>query len=349
MKTALIIFVIIVLVVIVALLIGVVMNSFDSESLSKNEIISTSYDITEAFSSIDISESANDITIEPTDGEARLSVIHRKSVSHTVEVINGKLTVREISETKWYENLSFGLKSTKTVLYLPVGEYDLLQFTSLSGDISVNESLNFRSIILSSASGNISVKSEKCDVLSIESSSGEIAIDNVSNAELSLLSSSGDVDIRNSDIKSLTAETSSGNIKLTSTHVAGSVSLMSSSGDTKINSLTLVSLVHKSSSGVFDAYDVIAESDIVIGTSSGDVELKSSDAPSITVNTSSGDVFATLISDKNYDVISRSGNVKVPEKDRYPDSEDGDNPMEPEGYCKVRASSGNIEISVKNN
>ncbi len=349
MKKILIILIIAVLVAVVALLIAVGMNSFDSESLSKNDIISTSYDITETFSSVDISESVNSIQILPTDGEAKLTVTHKRNVTHSVEVNNGKLTVCEQSETKWYENISFNLKSTKTVLYLPEGEYYSLRLTTLSGEIYIDKDYKFDEILLASASGSISAEAQKCKLLSIETSSGEIALDGISDAELLILSSSGDVSVRNSSLKSISLETSSGNIKLTSTELSGTLSLISSSGDTKINSITLASLSHRSSSGDFDAYDVISDADIIITTSSGDVDLKSSDAKSITVNTSSGDVFATLLSDKSYDVISRSGNVRIPENDRDTDSDAEDAPAEPTGFCKVRTSSGEIEISVKGN
>jgi DUF4097 and DUF4098 domain-containing protein YvlB len=73
-----------------------------------------------------------------------------------------------------------------------------------------------------------------------------------------------------------------------------------------------------------------------IRTASGDVSMLQSDAGHIVIDTTSGEVEISLLSGKDFQVSSTSGDLSYPASDATG------------GICRVETTSGDIEIRVNN-
>lgn len=71
--------------------------------------------------------------------------------------------------------------------------------------------------------------------------------------------------------------------------------------------------------------------DATIKTTTGDVELEDFDAANIYIKVTSGNVVGTILSSKNFNAASITGDVKVPQ------TTEG-------GICEIKATTGNINI-----
>ena len=60
------------------------------------------------------------------DGTCKVVAFQKKGTSHTVEVVNGTLTIRFVNEKKWYDYINFNIQESKLTIYLPQAQYDAL-------------------------------------------------------------------------------------------------------------------------------------------------------------------------------------------------------------------------------
>ena len=108
-----------------------------------------------------------------------------------------------------------------------------------------------------------------------------------------------------------------------------------SSGSMKLTDIRAETLSAKISSGKLIMTDVIAEGDAEIDVGSGGVVLDGFDAATIDIHVSSGGVKGTLLTAKMFDTHVSSGSVNVPPSDASA------------GLCKIRVSSGSINLAIK--
>ena len=134
--------------------------------------------------------------------------------------------------------------------------------------------------------------------------------------KLSVDSDTGKVSVSGSpDCESLEIQSDTGNITVENVKASGSVSIESNTGKVTLNG-------------------VVAGEMLYAKTSTGNVSLDSCDGSTVNITTSTGDVSGTLLTEKYFDAHSGTGDVTVPS---------GRNG----GKCKIRCSTGNIKISVK--
>ena len=79
---------------------------------------------------------------------------------------------------------------------------------------------------------------------------------------------------------------------------------------------------------------VIVNGNINIESSTGDVKFVSSDASEIFIKTSTGSVTGTLLTNKNFDCHTSTGDVNIPK-------------IQSGGNCKITTSTGDIIITIK--
>ena len=152
--------------------------------------------------------------------------------------------------------------------------------------------------------------------LYIKNASGHIDVDEgLTFSSANIVASSGNIEYSSNVENDLKMDAASGNVLL-SKFSCGTLNVDAASGDVKMTA-------------------VVAAKDISIHTSSGDILLNHCDANNLDITASSGNVVGTLLTPKTFDAVALSGSVHVPQ-----DNEGG--------KCKIRASSGNIDISISN-
>lgn len=113
----------------------------------------------------------------------------------------------------------------------------------------------------------------------------------------------------------------------------GSLNIKLSTGDVFIEDLNCKNIISRGNTGDVKLINTIATDDLYIKTSTGDVNLERSDSAKIYIKTSAGDVTGTVLEDRHFDVITNTGDVRVPKKGNG-------------GNCQIITNTGDIIIDI---
>ena len=241
---------------------------------SLDSLVTNQYPVTASFTNISITDYYADVELRLSrDGAIRVTTRDAQDVNHSVEVVNGTLTISRPEPTMGERFFHDDDDDPEVILYLPAGNYGALTVSTTSGDIESAGQLNF--------------------------------------SAAKLTTTSGDIELYGSVTGDLVCSTTSGDVEL-SCPTAGAVQIDTTSGDIELKSCYLQSLRADTTSGDAELERVTAAGAITISSTSGDIELEQTDAASLDLSTSSGDVEASLLSGKNFSASSMSGRVNVP-------------------------------------
>ena len=276
MKTALIIAV--VLLVVGALLVGAGWVLLKKNPLAQNTVKDANYPygIDNLPTKIDIATLDSRVEILPATGEEwRVECKDTEKLYHTVELVDGVLTIRQNGTArKWYEYITLqGVQPLSVTVYLPEGTYQSLSIHSTSGSIKVREGITFSNASLQNTSGSITCSSHIAGALEVKNTSGSITVN-------------GGVD--------------------------GDLNVKNTSGSIEIKDATPTSVTIKNTSGGIDLYDVVCRGEIKVENTSGSIEFEHCDALSFDLRTTSGGIRGSILSAKTFDCRSISGGVHVP-------------------------------------
>lgn len=115
----------------------------------------------------------------------------------------------------------------------------------------------------------------------------------------------------------------------------GKCHLESLSGDLELHNVTAEAIEAKTVSGDIECFHVIAREKMEMESTSGEIELTRSDAAAMNLETVSGDIEGTLLSGKEFDIETVSGEVMVP-------------PSGTGGSCRIKTVSGDVEMEIRN-
>jgi len=235
------------------------------------------YEITEPFDSINISEIECDVQFLPSqDGKCKITATESEKIYNEITVTDGTLNIKRRDVREWYERVSFfGFEDITLALYLPQNEYNNLILKTVSGDTDLPKNFTFRTAKISSTSGDIALSCVVSGDLNVNSISGDVEIDGISsNASVGVKTVSGDIEIEKISAKRLSVN---------------------------------------STSGAVEIKDTVAENDFYANTVSGKIRLEHFDAASLEIKSTSGSVYCELLSQKNVNAKSTSGKINVPE------------------------------------
>ncbi len=250
---------------------------FEVMNMSTIKFEKHTYEITEAFDSINISEIECDVKLLPSpDEKCKIEATESEKIYNEINVTDGTLTVTRHDTRVWYDHIGiFGFDDVSLTLYLPLSEYNALTLKTVSGDIELPVGFTFNDIEVISTSGDISICCGVNSELAVNSTSGDVEIEGVSSGEdISVKTVSGKIEIENSSANNLTVSSTSG--------------------------------------GVY-VKDTLAIGDFYAKTVSGRIKLERFDAASLEVKSTSGSVYCGLLSAKNVTAKSTSGSIRVPE------------------------------------
>lgn len=150
---------------------------------------------------------------------------------------------------------------------------------------------------------------------------------------LSIMASTSDVEIaKNFDFHSVDISVSTGdiNIENITTHT---LDITVSTGDITLDSVNCQSLISRGSTGDITLKDTVAQLDLFIKRSTGDIRLERSDAATIYIKTDTGDITGTVLEDRHFDVVTNTGDVRVPKEGKG-------------GNCQIITNTGDILIDI---
>ena len=250
---------------------------FDFSKFNTDTLKEKVYTAPGEFHNIEINCAEFDIQILPSQDETcKIISWEGKELENNVEVENNTLKISNSNKRKWYEKINITIGQARTVtVYLPKRDdaYGALAANSSSGNITLSADLEFESVNLISASGDISAEFTKTYILYLQSTSGNVKADSTATSSIIAESKSGNTRLLDMDVIKATAMSASGNIILE---------------------------------------NVTAKETAKATTTSGDIKLKSFDANIYDLKTVSGDIKGTVKSPKSFKASTVSGSVDVP-------------------------------------
>ena len=237
-------------------------------------LVTKNYPVSGSFSSVSVTEYYADVQLRASrDGSVSVTTRDTQDVTHTVQVVNGTLTISRPEPNLGQRIFHDDDDDPTVIVYLPAGDYGALTVNTTSGDVESSGQLNF--------------------------------------ATANLTTTGGDIDITGSVTQSLVCTTTSGDVDISSP-AAGAVQVNTTSGDVELTGASIQSLSIHTNTGDADLERTVAAGAIEISTTTGDIELERSDAASLTLSTTSGDVEGSLLTGKTFSASSTSGRVSVP-------------------------------------
>lgn len=268
--------------------------------------------IEEPFTDIAIDAGSCNITIEKTDGQARVETKLCGALNPEIDVKDGVLTV----STDEYMHFGLHSFSDRITVYLPDGRCASAVIDVTSGSVEI---------------GAVSFSGQ----LKAETTSGSVKLDAVScEGELSARTTSGAIRLNAVSCGSdLTLETTSGSIKLNAVSCEGEIKVQTTSGSIALDAVsTPAGTALTATSGSVTVKDLTA-AHLDAKTTSGSIKLDRCDALTLNLTTTSGSVKGSVVGERIFECSTGSGSVHVPE------TTEG-------GKCVIKTGSGSIHMEI---
>ena len=293
------------------------------------------YHISEVPTQINVITINSRVELRPIEGdEWKVECMDKEKLYHTVELVDGLLTVKQIDTRAWYEHIGIlnGLQNMTVTVYLPEQVYENLNIHSTSGSIKVGKEFVFSNVSLQNTSGSTSCASRVTSALDVKATSGSITVSGSVGGNLNAQNTSGSITISGSVGGDLIAKNTSGSITI-SGGVDGKLDVTNGSGRIEVKNATPTSATIQNTSGSIDLLNVVCQGNCEIVNTSGSIEFEHCDALSFDLRTTSGGIRGSILSAKTFDCRSISGGVHVPNNGNG-------------GNFLARSGSGGIRVEV---
>lgn len=326
-----------------------------SDSDSALTFVRNTYEITDDFKRISISENQSDIQLLPSeDGTCKIICEESEKVFYLIEVVAGTLYIEVVDERDWLDHVGIFLETPELLIYLPKSEYDSLGIDNVSGSITVPEGFSFSDVDINTTSGSIKFYSNANGELELYTVSGSITAENASPESFSANTTSGKIkvsslsvqgefiagsvsggmEISDCECSDITVDSTSGSVSLANVSATDSARIETVSGKISMNDCSAGSIILFSTSGAVSLENVVASGSLRAETLSGEIELIACDAESLDLASTSGSIKGTLLSEKVFSAESTSGSIDVP----Y--CTEG-------GSCEISTVSGSIRFEIE--
>ncbi len=299
--------------------------------------------VEEPFSSLLVSTSDETIIVLPTEDDVcRVTYTDTLRMRHTVEVIDGTLTVREIDQRSWLDYIGVLSSFSPVMVSLPKAQLETVSLEATSGSIRVTDVSAREGIKLLTTSGSITGSALEARRLSATATSGSVRLSDLAlgDGALGTNVTSGSVTVERAQCGWIGVKTSSGGIRITDLTVSASDAakpnqISATSGTVRLETCTIYGGCSVSaSSGSLHLTDIRVGDTLQLSAKSGGIHLSRLDAKELWIQATSGSVTGSLKHPMRFETQTKSGSVHVPETT-------GD------GLCTVITTSGSIKLTIE--
>lgn len=289
--------------------------NFNFRALNTEDIISTTFEITDPFRDISIETDVADLHFAPSEnGMCLVECVDFANEIYTVNVEDGTLTIVK-NNRAWHEDVHlFSIGETYVTVYLPEENYASLRIDEDTGDIEMPAEFSFEQATITTDTGDVCWLAPVAEALSVTTDTGY-------------------VQTRGTSPRNLALKTETGDISVSEVRVAQQIAVETDTGDVTLTNVGCAILTADSTTGDITLKNVIADELLAITSDTGDVVFDRSDAAEIFVQTDTGDVMGTLVSDKVFLTETNTGDVDVTK------SVTG-------GKCEITTDTGDIDLRI---
>ena len=207
------------------------LNGLAAQAAWRNtaNMVTKNYPVSAGFTDISITEYYADVKLRTSrDGSISVTTRDAEDVTHTVQVVNGTLTISRPEPTmgeRWFHDDD---DDPTVTLYLPAGNYGSLTVNTTSGDVETAGQLNFSAANLTTVSGDVDLAGSVTGAVNCTTTSGDIELKGPTLGAVQTNTTSGDTEITGAVIQSLKAESVSGDLESVD---AASLTLSTTSGE----------------------------------------------------------------------------------------------------------------------
>ena len=289
---------------------------WDFTKLSTVEYKTEVYNPDGEFDKISVDTDTAEIELVPSENkECKVVCFESEKAEHYAAVENSTLVISSTDKRKWYEYIGISLKTPKITVYLPQNSYNLLSAECDTGNITVPETLSFKTVQINGHTSDVDFFASVSDNVQIKVSSGNISVGTLTADSLSLAAGTGD-------------------IKVNSVSINNGINIKASTGTVKLTDISCGSILADSNTGDMRFKNVLVSGSLSVESGTGNVGFDNSDADTVCVKTGTGDVTGTLLSEKVFATKTSTGTVRVPK------TASG-------GKCEITTSTGNIIIDIQ--
>jgi len=285
-------------------------------SLSTTQYETNEHTVTESFSGISVNTDTAKIEFIPSEStECKVVCYEQEDIKHTVEVVDGTLTVKLVDSRRWYKYIGFNFSTPKITVYMPQGEYGALIIKTSTSDVAIPKDFAFKSIDVTASTGRVADYASATDGVKIRTTTGDVLVEGISASAIDI-------------------SVTTGRVTVTDVAVLGKASIRVTTGKTNLTNVTCESLKSNGSTGDITLNSVIVDGILSVERDTGDVRLEGSDAAEIYIETDTGDVTGSLLTEKVFIVETDTG------RKEYPYTNSG-------GRCEITTDTGDIKITIE--
>lgn len=247
-------------------------NHPQQSTLAQQEVL-----ISEPFDSVVIDTEDCDVKFMPYNGDvnAKVVVMEREAVTHSVLVEDGTLKIKMDDQRKWTDHIGiynvFGQsENMEMTVYLPNVQYTSIRVTTDTGDMKIPGVLAAEEVLLRTDTGDVWLEGGPVGMLDCMTSTGDITVRGGEGKVMKLRTATGDL-----DISALTGE---------------ELHLASDTGDTDVENAAVKIFSFNGDTGDVELENVQAEEYLQVFTSTGDIDVENSNAAEVNIETSTGDI-----------------------------------------------------------
>jgi len=248
---------------------------FDFMKLGTVPFENNTYEITEPFQAINITDSTTDIEFALSeDGSCRLVCHEQQKLKHRATVQNGTLTVEMVDTRQWYEYIAMNFERATMTVYLPQERYTHLKIDTNTGDVQIPADFTFDAVRIEGDTGDVTSLAKITHSINVDLDTGDLLINAASALEAVYAETdTGDIGLKNLQCERLKANSDTGDVALT---------------------------------------NVLSSDFITVETDTGDITFDRCDAERIYAESDTGDICGSLLTEKVFSANSDTGDVAVP-------------------------------------
>ncbi len=210
---------------------------YDFKRLDRTEYVTNTYDFSDPVERIELACETADVELAVArDGSCQVVCFESDRERYDVSLQDGKLVVRADKRKRVWP--LFGFKSPKISVYLPAGQYELLQATLGTGDLTTDKALTFDRLEAELGTGDLTLNGIRADQVVVRGDTGDVRLNDMAARTADLALSTGRMVLVNVVCSGdLRAASSTGDIRLTDVDAAN-LYLSASTGDIEGTILT---------------------------------------------------------------------------------------------------------------